>query len=430
MKISDKKLQKDIGWEPFEAQKEIIDSPAREKVVVCGRRFGKTSLAAYQVLKNALVPGKVIWVVAPSYELTKRVIDNVVQWLSEIFPPEDKMFEVKYRPYPTITTAADTKIEGKSTENPVGLLGAEVDLVIMDEAAFVPKNIWETYLLPTTHDRAAETIFISTPWGKNWLYNKWLQAREWGGAFQYPSSSRPSFSDKEWENAKQILPADTFRQQYQAQFVDAAGSVFSESDLRDCVNENAREDVREGEIYTMGVDLAKMKDWTVLTVVKNSTNRVVHIERFQQMSYTYQKKRIKALAERYNNAKIILDSTGLGEPIYDDLFDEGLLVEDYHFSSASKERLVDNLRIFIEQNLLVVPNDKELWDELTAFQKEMLPSGRIRFQAPPGMHDDMVDSLALATWDLEKETYRERSKMQEELKAGFEYRNTFQDTGI
>jgi len=397
MKINEGKLQKVVGFDPHPAQKEILECKNREILVCAGRRFGKSVLAAYLALKELLQPKKRVWLVAPNYDLSQIVFDITLQWLLKI-ATSGKTVEVKKRPFPTITTAFGSILECKSVENPVGLLGRATDLIIMDEAARIPEDIWNVYLFPTTHDKRGKVVFISTPLGQNWFYHKFIQLKEEGSAFQFPSNANPYFPKEEWERAQKFLPERVFLQEYMASFLPEAASIFRGVD--EIINENALEDPKPGHFYIMGVDLAKYRDFTVLVVIDKVTNKVVAFDRFKEINYPLQKMRIVALAKRYNNAKVIIDSTGVGDPIVDDLKNEGLWIEDFKIEGKSKTQLIDKLSIFIEQKAIIIPPIEALINELKVFSCEMTRAGNIIYTAPQGYHDDCVFALALAVWGL------------------------------
>lgn len=412
MKISDIKLQQKIKWYPHKNQKEVIGSVENLRIVVlsAGRRFGKSAMCAYIALKVLLQPNKKVWIVAPSYDLTLKVFNYLVRWFSIVAPSQVK--GITYRPNPRIKTANGSILECKSTENPTSLLGEELDLVIVDEAARVPKNVWEAYLFPTTSSRQGKVIFISTPRGKNWLYHLWVQAGEKGGAFQFPSNSNPTFKPEEWEYARETLPSDVFSQEYQANFLDDAAAVFR--GVREVIKDDCKKDVIKDHFYIMGADLGKHQDFTVLTVIDTFNNNVVAIERFNQIDWNIQKARIIALAKRYNNARVIVDSTGIGDPITDDLKLASLVIDDFKYTNNAKQQLIQKLVIYIEQKLLSIPNDELLINELESFGYEYTDSNRLTYGAPTGGHDDMVNSLALAVWGLVGGAVR-RTRLQNEL---------------
>lgn len=420
MKISDKKLQEKIGFKPFKGQQEVISSKAKTKFLACGWRWGKTTVAAYLGLRTALIPGKKVWICAPSYDMTKMVYTKALEWALEMFDSKHIKAQASINVGPLIEFPNGSTIIGKSVANKIGLMGEEVDLIIGDEAAQYPKDIYHQ-LLPRVADRDGDMVFISTPEGENWFHDEWLRT----GGFQYETINRPSFPKDKWEQAKEMLPEDEFNQYYRAMFIKGVGVVFGSGDVKAIINDNAFEEPKDGELYVIGADLAKHKDFTVLTVVKKSQNRVVHVERMKEQRYPFQKKKIIELAHRYNNARVIIDSTGVGEPVYDDLFDEGLIIDDFRFTSKSKEQLIDKLRIFTESKSLVIPNFQPLIDEMRSFKKKRSPlTFAIKYEAPSGMHDDCVDSLALAVWALDTTPARiKKTALQKEKeKAKREFR--------
>lgn len=394
MKVSDKLLQKKIGWSPHKGQQEILDSKSRDIVICAGRRFGKTAYCAYRALRTLLADNKRIVIIAPNYDLTQRVFDYLVKWIATAFP--DLTPGITTRIPQKIKTPWGTVLECKSAENPVGILGQTYDLVIVDEASRIPRRVWETYVYPTTSE-GGNAVFISTPFGKNWFYEKWIEVQKTKGAFHFTSKDRATFKQSEWDRAKEKLPEAVFKQEYQAAFLDDAASVFRRIDE---VIGNPLKDVIKGHAYMMGVDLGKHEDFTVITVIDMADNSVAYFDRFNKIEYPFQKERILSVSQRYNNARIYIDSTVVGEPIKEDLERMGAFIDDFKFSNKSKKELVEKLSIFIEQKFLTIPNRPELVDELGAFGYRLTDSGNIIYSAPAGLHDDCVFSLALAVWGL------------------------------
>ena len=95
-----------------------------------------------------------------------------------------------------------------------------------------------------------------------------------------------------------------------------------------------------------------------------------------------------------------MDSTGLGDPIYDDLTKNGLRIEGYKFTEHSRKDLLINLAILLEQGKIKIPDSEFLKSELMSFKYELTESGKTKIVVPEGLHDDCVFSLALACWAL------------------------------
>jgi hypothetical protein len=145
-------------------------------------------------------------------------------------------------------------------------------------------------------------------------------------------------------------------------------------------------------------------DFTVLSVM-DSAGRQVHFERFNQISWERQLAAIMAVHERYR-AAVVIDSTGVGDPIFERLRKAGVPVKPYQFTNASKEALIDNLAMRLEQGLVRLMDVPEQTNELLAYQYELTPSRNIRMNAPAGMHDDTVIALALSAWSSQPRTLR------------------------
>lgn len=410
--INDHKLFDKIKWKPHTGQEDILKANVRDVAICAGRRWGKSAVCAYLALKTLFEPDKKIWLVAPSYDLTRKVFDYVVKWFLMVVPSATQT--ISTRPFPKINFVfKNSKIECKSAENPTSLLGEEVDLLIIDEAAQISKRVYEQYLFPTTSSRIGKTIFCSTPFGKNWFFHKFVWCQENGLAFNFPSNNNPFFPAGEWERTKNMLPERVFKQEYQAKFLDDAASVFR--GIRSIVKDNTYSDAITGRQYVMGVDFGKHEDFTVLTVIDRYNHNVVFWDRFNKIDYPYQKKRILAISQRYNHARAIVDSTVVGEPIKEDLERDGVFVDDFKFSNQSKKELVEKLGIFIEQKKVWIPYEDILIDELESFGYRLSDAGNVIYKAPEGLHDDCVMSLALAVWGLPNSTPKILNPIQEEI---------------
>ena len=161
------------------------------------------------------------------------------------------------------------------------------------------------------------------------------------------------------------------------------------------------EEPKAGYDYIIGVDLAKSQDYTVLAVLCRQTKHLVAFQRFNQTSWYEQRLQISDLAKKYHNALVVIDSTGVGDPIAEDLQHGGVSVKPYLFTNTSKQALVEKLKVSIEQRLITFPDLPVLVEELRNFQTEVSKSGNIKYSAPQGSHDDCVIALGLATCGME-----------------------------
>lgn len=209
---------------------------------------------------------------------------------------------------------------------------------------------------------------------------------------------------------------------------EVEGRVFK--NIENCIA-GFNEEPKAGFTYTMGLDLAKSHDWNVIAVMCRETKHLDYFERWHGTSWNLTKERVKAVAYKYNNALVVPDATGVGDPIVEELQREGIGIYHFHtpgsekstpgvkFTNINKENMIEKLRVAIEQRIITFPNHDDLIQELNDFEVQVMPSKNYRYQAPEGKFDDCVISLALAVWALGGgmyETYKppkERSRDEE-----------------
>ena len=119
-------------------------------------------------------------------------------------------------------------------------------------------------------------------------------------------------------------------------------------------------------------------------------------DRFNQIDYSVQRGRLHAIYDRFQPYKILAESNAMGDPIIEQLFNEGLPVEPFRMTNSSKKAIIDSLVLAFERREIRILPDSTLIAELQAFEVERLPSGLLRYNAPHGLHEDTVISLALA----------------------------------
>lgn len=371
------------------AQKTIFDSNKRFVIARCGRRFGKTRLASLLAVVTALEGGRVWWV-APTYvigEVGRRETWQLAAQFKGIGASKAGK---------TIKLGAG-EIVFKTADDPQKLRGEGLNLVIVDEAAFIHPDAWYQALRPTLSDRLGRALFISTPCGNNWYAQLWNEAianpSEWD-AFHYRTSDNPYMPATELEHIKR-QPQLVQQQEYEAQFIAGGGVVFR--DVLSCVDDAPMLDEGvDGKQYIIGVDLAKMQDFTVFTVCDIEARRVVRTERYQRIPYATQATYLQTLHRNFNDAPVIVEKNSIGDPFLELCRARGFSPQAFVTTNATKQAAIDTLVVAFEQNTITIPKDQVLIDELSAYSMEMLPSGAVRYGAPSAMHDDAVMSLAIA----------------------------------
>ena len=406
-KLNPERFYKNIGITPHIAQLKVIeaylDPSIREIVLAGGARMGKSICCAMISLMELLHDNRRIWLVAPSYDLAGKVFSHIEMMIATGFPESE--IKISRRIPQRMETKWGSWLECKSTENFTSLLGEELDLIIMDECSRIPEEAWDSYLRQRLTTRRGKSIKISTPRGQNWFWRDWKKAKEAkdGKAFQFPTSINPSFPKEEWDREKLNTPEKIFQQEFEASFLPGSAGIFTNIDK--CIKGELTEPI-PGHLYTMGIDLGRYEDFTVIVVVDRMTNQVVHFNRFNTVDWSIQKEIIRSTADKYENVSIFIDATAItiGDAYVNELADAGYNVFGYKISgNTTKRQLVEKCVVMVNQNQITFPNIEDLVDELNAFTYRISDGGIIRYEAPGGMHDDCVIALCLAVWDLDSQ---------------------------
>lgn len=380
---------------PHPRQAEILASPARFRVLACGRRFGKTVYGQHRLIGPALAGKPVAWF-APSYKYLSEAWRDFVRVLKPVIArsnASEKRLEL-------ITGGS---IEFWSLQDPDAGRSRKYARVVIDEAAKVGKleEAWNAAIRPTLTDLKGDADLLSTPRGRDFFWRCWTWGQDplepdWA-SWQIPTIANPFIDPAEVEDARRKTPERLYRQEYLAEFLENAGGVFRRvAEAIDRGRSGCRLVMDPGLTYSMGIDLARVEDFTVISIL-DSNCRQVYFERFNQISWERQIAAIRQ-AERTLRPVIYCDSTGVGDPIFERLINAGLDCYPYHLTNASKQKLIDHLAIDLEHGRLRLMDIPEQEAELAAYAYELTPSRNVRMGAPEGMHDDCVIALALAAW--------------------------------
>jgi hypothetical protein len=221
-----------IGYEPHPGQRKIHDSESRFRVVSAASRFGKSHCTAMEVCTYAHLHNKMIWIAAPTYELSEKVFRLV--WRTMI---EERKYETIFKSYRDrkIKFAWGTEIHGKSCQNPESLLGEGVDFLVIDEASRIRKDHWNEYLRMRLIDKSGYALIISSPKGSSgWFPNLYRRGQdelyEQWWSVSCALAENPRIPREEIELLKATLPKESYDQEVMGKFVPYGGLVYKEWD--------------------------------------------------------------------------------------------------------------------------------------------------------------------------------------------------------
>lgn len=386
-----------------EGQRLVKQEARRFNVIDCGRRWGKTWLGQDLTIEP-LLAGKPVGWFSPNY----KMLLEVWRELSNFYAPITARLSQTERRIEIISGGV---LEMWSLENTDAGRSRKYARLICDEVGLVAKldEIWNDAIRPTLTDLKGDAWFLSTPKGRNYFWTLYQRGQDpeepdWV-SWQMPTADNPFMDPGEIEAARRQLPERSFKQEYLAEFIEDGGGVFRGVERVVRPGVRAHIPAMPGRSYSMGVDLARLEDFTAITVL-NDVGEQVFFERFNLVSWERQIDRILSVAVLYNPA-LVIDSTGVGDPVLEQIktaacernIDLTLVPEaGFKFTNTTKEQVVNALAIAIEHRDLALFDEPVQTAELMAYQYELTPTGALRMNAPAGMHDDCVIALALANW--------------------------------
>jgi len=280
-------------------QTQVIKSKSRFRVLITGRRFGKTFLAINELAKFASQSNKKVWYIAPTYRQAKQICwndlkDRLIQhrWVKKINNSDL-----------TITLKNNSSITLRGADNEQSLRGVGLDFIVMDEFADVHKEAWYEVLRPTLSDTKGHALFCGSPRGfGNWSYELFKQSetnKDWA-SFKYTTLEGGQVDDNEIEQARQDLDIRTFQQEYEATFVNYSGMIY--------YNFNRQKNIvdkydKDAGVLHIGLDFNVDPMSAVICIIVNET--IIVVDEIQIYSSNTQEM-CEEIRTRYQNKKIIV----------------------------------------------------------------------------------------------------------------------------
>ena len=389
-----------INVKLHDKQREVFDDQHRFRIVAAGRRFGKSRLAAWLLLIEALKSeSKDVFYVAPTFQQAKDIMWGVLKELGR------DVIQSAHENTSVLTLVNGRKIYLKGADRPDTLRGVGLHFLVIDEYADIKPNVWEQILRPALADVQGKALFIGTPKGRNHFYELYKYAEDekdddWK-AFHFSSYDNPLIPESEIEAAKTSMSSFAFRQEFLASFQAASRDIFKEEWIQYGNEEDEPEDGR----YYIAVDLAgfvsvdkeagnknRKLDETAIAIVR------VHqegwwIKEIRHGRWDIQKtcKEIFKAVQNYMPHKIGIEKGSLknaAAPYLNDLMRENNMyfrIEDLNHGNRRKsERIVWSLQGIFENGKVIL--ERGAWNTPFLDQLVNFPNSQL--------HDDLVDALA------------------------------------
>lgn len=389
-----------LNWEFLPWQLEVWNSPARFKVLACGRRVGKSNFAIKKTLAEGLSApvGSAVVYVAPTQAQCRQIAwDAFLEQGREVI----KSAHVNSM---DITLVTGVKIHLRSAENPDTLRGLKLHFAVIDEAAFVKDdNIWSRIIRPALSDLKGGALLISSPSGRNWFYDLYKTGKdpletEWK-SFHYTTFDNPTIDPKEIEAAQKSLSSFAFKQEFLANFDNSGQEIFKEEWLK------KGKEPQYGS-YVIAIDLAGFEevgknpgavksrlDESAIAIVKVTDEGDWWVKEILHGRWDIKETAAKILVaiKEYQPIAVGIERGALKNavlPFLNDLMRKNNtyahITDLTHGNKRKQDRIAWALQGRLEHGRITF-NEEENWQEAWD-QISMFPTA--------GLHDDLVDALS------------------------------------
>ena len=369
----------------------------RYGLIEASTKSGKTVSAISWIIEESLKgsDGDNYWWIAPGYNQSEIAYRRIKRGLTK------GSFTAFDTPTPRIHMANGTWIWFKSGEDADALYGEDVYAAVVDEASRVKEDSWHAIRSTLTHTRGPIRIIGNVKGRRNWFFNlarraealmteqpdPLLRNMHYAKITADDAVAAGVLESEEIEDARETLPDRIFRELYYAEPSDDTGNPFGLAHISACTVPAPT----PGPAVAFGIDLAKSQDWFVV-IGLDETGGVCQFHRWKNLPWRASINRVwKIVGE---DAPALVDSTGLGDPVLEELQFEHGNFTGYHFSPTSKQKLMEGLAVSIQGREITFPMGP-IVHELETFEYEFTRFG-VKYSAPPGSHDDCVAALALA----------------------------------
>jgi len=394
-----------LNFKPFPYQQRLLNDQSKRIVACMGRQTGKTTTIATKAIHFAYThPNTTTLIISPSLRQSMIMFDKI-----QTLTNQNQLLakSITRKTHTIIQLTNNSRIIALPCSENL-LRGYTAQLAICDEAAFIPEKTITQIIFPMLSTTNGTAIFLSTPWDKNHFFYKAFLNPNYN-THKIKSNQCPLITPQFLKEMQQNMTHEAYLMEYEAQFIEALNSYFPQDLIRKTVEQaqklnqelhtNLEQNFPKGKYYA-GIDLGKLQDHSVLSVTKteDNTTKLFYIHEFPlETPYNQVIGHLAKANEKFLFQKILVDQTGVGEPILEEIRSQGMnCIEGIKFTAETKEELLTGLKILMEQEKLAIPYNRRLCEQINEQQYTYSKSGHLQFSHPPSSHDDMLWSLALA----------------------------------
>ena len=396
-----------LGIKPFAYQAKLLNDPGKRIVACMGRQTGKTTTIAMKAIHFADTnPNSTVLITAPSMRQSMIMFDRIISF---VYSSQRLRSRVARATHTLVQLDNGSRLIAlPCSEN--RLRGYTANMVICDESSWISQKVITQVLFPMLSTTQGYAVFLSTPWDKNHFFHQAFVNPAYS-VHKVRSAECPLVTQDFLEEMRQNMTHDEYLMEYEAEFVEALNSFFSQTLIRECV-ELAQSQKHHAELlsdlegsiptaeYFGGVDFGKLQDYSALIVLRRESEvlKLVYLWQFPlETPYSQVIGYLVRANQKFQFRKVFVDQTGVGEPVLEEIQNQGLAcVEGVTFTIQTKEELLTGLKIAMERKRLAIPYHIQLCQQINEQQYVYGNNGHLQFSHPPRSHDDMLWALALA----------------------------------
>lgn len=416
-----------LGRPLWPHQLELGRSKARYRIVCAGRQVGKsTGVATIALHEAATRAGILVLLVSAGETASRRLLEECVS-LAMRSPILAGSVVDDSKSLLTLSNGSRILSVPASEKQ---IRGWPVDLLIIDEAGFVPQEIWRAAEPAIIARPGSRVILLSSPWGTSdhFFRKLWNQGTDRPddqvAAWHWPSSVSPLVDQALLEQIRSRESDDYFRREFLAEWTDEAGAYFTEAEIANCVADYRMRPPESIEHWlerpykaAAGVDWGFARDANAIVLLSALEDHQMNRARFDDelvffipwmearsgWPYSDFIDRIVSIGKRYHLRSIVSETNGVGAYPTTDLerrvreADLDSWVTPVVTDVRRKQSGFGKLKGLLQQGRIVLPREPELLKQLRGLQFEQLPTGNVRIAVPENLgHDDLAMALMQA----------------------------------
>ena len=411
-----------VGAPLWEHQLDLAKNPARIRAVCSGRQAGKSHTLAMLALHEAFSnPDSRTLILSAGEDAARQLLRQIAELASAPLLAGSTMDENRSRI--TLSTGSEIVCVPASTKQ---VRGRSVDLLILDEANFMPAELWQAASFTTVARHGSRIIMASSPWLRDHFFRStWLRGQVHSpefASFHWPSTASPLMDAALLESFRETMTERDYQREVAAEWIDDVGAFFTAAEIDDAVADYQMTppEKAHGQLAAAGLDWGAQVDAHALVMLAvlddDDLNRgtlgdelvyfLPWIEQHFKTPYNQFIDRVLKVGEGYNLPVVVSETNGVGqfptEMLTRRFWTErpgGRMTEVMPVATTARRKMsgFNSIKVLLQSGRLILPREPHLLKQLHSLEYEVRESGTTRIAVPERLgHDDLAMALLQA----------------------------------